>query len=184
MAENTDPLEAAQSASASERLVLELTKHDRALRGYLFSLLGCQNAVDEVLQEAALTIWRKADQYDPGRPFFPWAAKFAYFKALEYRKQNRRVAPQLSQETLEQILETASEVAVESAERCQALRHCLSRLANDDRKLLSERYDKGLQVQELASARSRSRKAVYNRIDRLRLKLAECISFRMKEMTA
>ena len=73
---------------------------------------------------------------------------------------------------------------MEDAERCQALRHCFARLAKDDRQLLGEQYNQGLQVKELAAARSRTIKAIYNRIDRLRLKLAERISFRMKETMA
>ena len=155
---------------------MELTKHDLALRHYLFSLLRCEHAVDEVLQEAALVIWRKATEYDPDRPFFPWAAKFAYFKALEYRRQRRRQLPSLSPETLQQILEAADENAFDAVDRCQALRQCVAKLRDEDRDLLCDRYDRGMMIKEIASARSKTAKAVYNRLDRIRLKLATCIT--------
>jgi RNA polymerase sigma-70 factor (ECF subfamily) len=55
-----------------------------------------QDAAEEVVQDVFLTIWRKADLFDPGRGAFrPWALQIAHFRVInELRRRGRR--PQLA----------------------------------------------------------------------------------------
>ena len=154
-----------------------MTRHDRAVRRYLFTLLTSDHAVDEVMQETALTLWEKIDEYDPSRPFFPWACRFAYFKVLEYRKRTRRDRLTFRQDVLDKIRDTAIEVAERQKDTEHALRRCLMRLNDFDRGLLRSRYEEGRRVVDLAEQYKRPVKHLYNRLDRLRQKLSRLHPF-------
>jgi RNA polymerase sigma factor (sigma-70 family) len=55
-----------------------------------------QDAAEEVVQDVFLTIWHKANTFDPGRGAFrPWALQIAHFRVInELRRRGRR--PQLA----------------------------------------------------------------------------------------
>ena len=41
----------------------------------------------EILQDTAVDLWRKFDQYDPVYPFAAWACRFAFRRVLKHRGQ-------------------------------------------------------------------------------------------------
>ncbi len=56
------------------------------LRAFLRTLLPTWEAVDDVLQEASVVMWKKLDQLEDEQGFLPWAKVIVRFKAqLEYR---------------------------------------------------------------------------------------------------
>jgi RNA polymerase sigma-70 factor (ECF subfamily) len=171
-------------SDANVQFVREMTRNDRALRGYLFTLLPCDHAVDEVMQETALALWRKIDQYDAEQPFLPWACRFAYFKALEYRRRKGQDRLNFRPDVLEQVSDAALEIAQGQGDMTHALRACLARLREADRRLLCCRYEEGQRVVDLADQLGRPVKSLYNRLDRLRQTLAECIRLRMREQAS
>ena len=67
-----------------------LTGCQSQLYAYICSLTGNSIAAQNVLQEANLVLWDKAGDYDPSRPFLPWAYTFAYMQVLAWRKKRRR----------------------------------------------------------------------------------------------
>ena len=87
--------------------VKALTHHDRDLRRYLYTLVMDELAVDEVMQETALTLWEHYAEYDNARPFMPWASRFAYFKVLERRRTVSRQRALLRDDVWELVQETA-----------------------------------------------------------------------------
>ncbi|MEM6469237.1 MAG: sigma-70 family RNA polymerase sigma factor [Planctomycetota bacterium] len=164
--------------------VVEMTRHDQGLRRYLFKLLLDMQAVDEVMQETALALWEKVDEYDPALPFFPWACRFAYFKVLEYRKRSKRDAVVLEQDVLERVSYAAVESERPNQDRHEALASCLSQLTENDRELLSRRYQDGLQIKKMAAMMETPVKRLYNRLDRLRQRLADCVATKVASQNA
>ena len=67
-----------------------LTGCQSQLYAYICSLTGNSIAAQNVLQEANLVLWDKAAEFDPSRPFLPWAYTFAYMQVLAWRKKRRR----------------------------------------------------------------------------------------------
>ena len=62
------------------------------IQSRLYSLSICTLIADgagalDVLQEANVVLWEKAHEYDPTRPFAPWAYRIAYLQVLAYRKR-------------------------------------------------------------------------------------------------
>lgn len=43
--------------------------------------------IDDVVQEALLSVHRKLASYDPGRPFMPWLAAIARFRFVDHLRQ-------------------------------------------------------------------------------------------------
>src|SRR4051812_13542352 len=71
-------------------VVQHITACQAALYAYVCSLLGTSAGAADVLQEANLVLWEKAMEYDPERPFLPWARRIAHFQVLAYRKRQSR----------------------------------------------------------------------------------------------
>ncbi len=72
------------------QFVERLTAAQSALYGSIHTLLAGQPDVADVLQETNRVLWRKADAYDPARPFLPWALTIARFEVLAHRKRQSR----------------------------------------------------------------------------------------------
>ncbi len=161
--------------------VKALTHHDRDLRRYLYALVMDELAVDEVMQETALTLWEHYAEYDTTRPFMPWACRFAYFKVLERRRTVSRQRALLRDDVWELVQETALSQLTSGSDREKALAGCLHHLSDADRELLRRRYLDGERVIDLADHLHKTVKNLYNRIDRLRLRLVDCIDLRLEK---
>ena len=59
-----------------------LMRHEPALRAFSRALLPDWNAVDEVIQEASVTLWEKFGQLRDEEGFLPWAKVVVRFKCL------------------------------------------------------------------------------------------------------
>lgn len=69
-------------------------QHEPALRGFSGSLLPDWDTVDEVIQEASLTVWQKFAQLDFEAGSLPWAKVIVPFKcllAIGSMRRNRHV---------------------------------------------------------------------------------------------
>ena len=47
------------------------------LSRYVYSMVRDRDAVDDVMQDLAVALWKKFDDYDPDRPFLPWSSASA-----------------------------------------------------------------------------------------------------------
>ena len=67
----------------TEDFIRLYASHERRLRRYVSPLMPQADAVDDVVQETAVALMRKFDEYDSAQPFFHWACRFAYFEVLQ-----------------------------------------------------------------------------------------------------
>ncbi len=51
--------------------------HERAVFGLLYALSGSVEDARDLTQDTFIRAWRRIDQYDPERPFAPWALMIA-----------------------------------------------------------------------------------------------------------
>ena len=66
----------------SAEFVTQITKVQRQLHAFILSMVWNPAEAEDVLQETNLVLWEKAAEYDPSRPFLPWAMRFAQFQAM------------------------------------------------------------------------------------------------------
>ncbi len=67
-----------------------LMRNEPALRAYSRSLLPDWHLVDEVIQEASVTLWEKFDQLRDEAGFLPWAKVVARFEVLGWLRDKGR----------------------------------------------------------------------------------------------
>ena len=163
------------SDKRTERLVALISVNQDDLYRYVYSLLPHTEDAKDVLQEALLAITGKFDEYDPSRPFLPWACKFAYYKVMQHRDQNQRQVRLFSTEVLELLAIERAEHAHVLQSRLAALEQCLDKLRPGDRELLRHRYHAKLSIDDIAARVGQSRRTLLRNLQRLRHSLFDCV---------
>ena len=160
----------------NEEFIRQLTAAQSSLWAYVFSLLPDHAGAQDVLQQTNLTLWRKADDFQPGSSFFAWASKAAYFHVLTYRRGMRRDRLVFNDDVFAYLAERQAERLAEApSEQVTALRGCLEKLPPHSRRLLECRYAPGASVKNLAEADGRSTAALSQVLYRIREALLSCI---------
>lgn len=164
------------TTTESAEIVGLLVRHQRDLLRFILPLVGCPEDAEDVLQEAAKAIWAKGNEYDRSRPFLPWARQFAMNQVLMHRR-SRRKSPWLAGDVIEQLAGRQQERDDLSEVRRVALRMCLQKLPEEDRRLIEGRYQGSNEtIQDVASATGRTANAIYKELGRIRRVLLECIT--------
>jgi RNA polymerase sigma-70 factor (ECF subfamily) len=165
-----------------ERFVRLFVEGQRQILRYVLTLVPDVDDAHEILQETALDLWRKFDQYDPAFPFAPWACRFAFRRVLKYREQKARRVKYLSVESLTQLAAERSEKDGILEERWRALQTCLQHLCEADRLVVEHRYSRQMSVAQIAELTGRNTSALYKALERIRRRLLECVNRRVQQM--
>jgi len=88
----------------TEEFISQFTRNERQIRYYIASLVANKSDVDDIMQEASSLLWKKYDQYDPDRPFLPWAMRFAYNAVRTYRQKLGTRRKYFSDELVEELV--------------------------------------------------------------------------------
>jgi RNA polymerase sigma-70 factor (ECF subfamily) len=153
-----------------------LMQHEPALRAFARSLLPNWTLVDEVIQEASLTLWQKFDQLDGEAGFLLWAKVVVRFKCLSEIGKLGRDRHVFSEGVLELLADEAASVdADEQAEAMKALRVCLLKFSKAHQELLLAPYSGEGRVKAIAEESGKSANALYKLLGRLREKLSVCV---------
>lgn len=164
-----------------EVFVARFAHYEPDLRRFLRSLLPTAVDTDEVLQQTAIVIWRKFDQYDPETSFMKWACVIARFEALAYRRKMARDRLVFREEVMELMAdEGARELETRNAEH-EALESCLTALPEKQRKFVTLAYTPGVKVKELAKEAGSTAAAFYMRLKRIRHQLMKCIESKLED---
>jgi RNA polymerase sigma-70 factor (ECF subfamily) len=156
-----------------------LLGHERELLRYVLPLVGNLDDARDVMQEAAVNLWDKFTEYDPGRPFLPWARRFAYYAALMYRRKHRRFAF-LTDELVESLTARQEQHEQHSEKRRRAMEQCLAQLTDEDRRLLDQRYaEMKVPMHRQAAESGQTVNVLYKALARIRRQLAECVTRRL-----
>lgn len=153
--------------------------HQERLRGLVALSIPGHDDVHDLVQEAFVDAWRGLPGFDTGRDFAPWLRTICrnrVRKFLRDRLPRRRRELALVDEAL-----LAAPEPPEDDRRLPALRACLGRLAEGQRRLLARRYRDGEPVQAIAEAIGRSPNAVSMLLLRLRSALVKCVAERLAE---
>jgi RNA polymerase sigma-70 factor, ECF subfamily len=153
--------------------IRELTTAQPSLWAYVFSLMPDHVVAQDILQQTNLTLWRKAEDFQPGTSFLAWASQVAYFHVLSARRGMRRDRLVFNDEVLAYLAERSAER--EPNDRLAALRGCLEKLPPPSRRLLESRYAPGASIKGMAEADGRKVAAVSQILYRIREKLLNCV---------
>jgi RNA polymerase sigma-70 factor (ECF subfamily) len=169
-------------SSRTELLVRLLSRHQEQLFRYIFTLLPHEEDARDVLQETSVALYRKFSDYDPEKPFLPWAYRFAYLEVLKQRERNQRGSKHLSRDLLDRLAREREQLEPVLEARLQALELCLRDLSAGDQDLIRRRYQEKNRTDELVRSSGASRRTFFRRLDRIRRHLWECINRRVAAM--
>jgi RNA polymerase sigma-70 factor (ECF subfamily) len=133
-------------------------RHSRLLFGLILRIVGDRAEAEEILQEAFVRVWTRAETYDArvGGPL-PWIVRLARNVAID-RLRARRVraaidAPAIDGAVAEAVPATdiqTPEAAVLAAERRRTLTDALAGLPAEQRRLIEAAFFEGYTHSELA----------------------------------
>lgn len=165
--------------SRHEEFVRLLLLHQKELFRYIVAFVPNLPDAQEVMQETAIALWRKFDQYDNHSPFGPWAKQFAHFEMLKFYRSRSKYMAFLSTDLIDQLAAERDRMEPALEERHAALRVCMEKLPADDRQLIEVRYGADQTLIQFADESQQSIHMIRKRLVRIRRKLLDCISRRL-----
>ena len=157
-------------------------RHEMALRNYARLILPDWGAVDDVLQDASITMWESRQRLRDVSGFLPWGKVIVRHKCFNAIAKMRRDRLVLDQDVLELIArEEEAEADSEDLIRIQhSLAECLGELTAERRELVLAPYCGAGAVKKLAEQGHKTPNALYKIIGRLRAKLSRCVEAKMR----
>ena len=161
--------------SDQERAVELLLSHRGMLLGYITSIVRDADLAEDVLQNVAVVVLKKAAAVQDDRQFPAWARRVARLEALTALRQRRR-SPELLDGAVLDLLEGHWAVTDwPAAPARKALRGCVERLSPYARQLITLRYVEGLPSRAVAERMNRPVNTVHVALSRTYKLLAECV---------
>src|SRR3569623_625518 len=156
-----------------------MTRHQRQIFGYIYTLVPDRHDAEDLLQETSLVICEKFDAFQEGTDFVAWACQIACWNVRRARQKYAPAKDIFDDDVLEAVASSAVTMGEELDHRHDALAHCLGKLHPRDRDLLLTRYEPGGGVAPAAQRSGRSLDAAYKALPRLRKLLHDCVTQRL-----
>ena len=126
-----------------KRLVALMTRHQRQIFSYIYTLVPNRYDAEDLLQETSVVICEKFDDFRPGTDFVAWACQIAYWRIRYSRQKFARSKVVFNDEVMEAVSHTAATMAEEVSPMQSALAQCLTKLNDRDRRMILTRYERG-----------------------------------------
>lgn len=169
---NTNSLPA---GDAQQRFLRHFLANEREVFRTVAAIVPNVEDARDVVQQVALALWERFDDYDPARPFAPWACAFAVNLARQWLTRQQRWQAVLNGNLANELIRRREELLTEMDSRFRHLEKCLNKLPADQRLLIEGYYQRRTPVDALAQEAGRTVDAVYKVLQRLRTALRACI---------
>jgi RNA polymerase sigma-70 factor, ECF subfamily len=144
---------------------------------YVVTLLPNRADAEEVFQQTSLVLWKKWQQFDPGRDFVRWACGIAHHEVQNFlRKHTARGRVYLNEDVLTEVAEARLDLHDVLEARRRALRQCLDRLKRSRRELLERCYAGRDSMKTIAENLGQPPNVLYMTLKRLRRSLYDCVN--------
>lgn len=180
---DTESYHSASKSAAQREFLKVFLVNEREIFRYIVALVPPTADAEEIVQQTAVVLWEKFDQYDRSRPFGPWACRFALNVARQWMARRQRWKALLDGELAEELALRREQLRPEFDARLEKLDHCLAKLPEKHRFLLEGYYFKQSSVETIAQQAQRTVDAVYKALHRIRLQLRECMERALQEET-
>ena len=161
--------------SQNARFVREFACHEAAIRGYVRRLVPSRADCDDVLQEVAMTLWEKFDEFEEGGNFRAWAFGFARYKVLSWLRDHGRRRMVLDSDVVAMIADESIEEDSLFDHQRHAFESCFKKLPGNQQVLMANAYRQDMKIQEVAATSGRSTAGFYQWLYRMRQMLLECV---------
>ncbi|QDT67045.1 sigma-70 family RNA polymerase sigma factor [Calycomorphotria hydatis] len=172
------------AASHSERQLLfnkEFAAAYWRIYACALAIVADKSDVEDVMQEVAVVLWKKFDQFEAGTSFASWACRVAYIAAKEHvRKKSKTAGVELTDEALSKLYQAHTGVLELLELRRSYLDECLSEMPSKDRAFVLKAVNRHGSVSKLARQYQQPAHQLYAKLNRLRKRLADCIGQKLK----
>jgi len=164
-----------KTVNRHEKFLRLFTANEPAIRAFVRRLVPSQADTDDILQEIAIVLWNKFDEFRVDGDFRTWAYGIARFKVLSWIRNRKRDRLMLANDVVEMIA-TESHRADEALQRQrELLEFCFDKIPPRDRELLMRAYQPDVIIQEVALSSGRTIAGFYQWLYRMRQILQECV---------
>ncbi|MCG8450564.1 MAG: sigma-70 family RNA polymerase sigma factor, partial [Pirellulales bacterium] len=146
------------------------------LFAFIHALVQNHADAEDVYQQVTMVLWKKFDSFTLGTNFSAWATKVAHNTARDFIRSRRRNAIAFSDEVIEAIASAYHQKRIwKASEASEALKKCLMKLTETDRRLVERCYSADRDFKSIAMEENRTVGAIYQAICRIRKKLYACV---------
>lgn len=179
MNENSD--QAASKPASQQEFLRVFLANEREILRYVVALVPNLGDAQEIVQQTAVVLWEKFDQYDAERPFAPWACRFALNVTRQWMARRQRWKALLESGLAEELALRREQLQSEFDARLVHLSHCLQKLPEDQRSLVDGYYFRQLDAATVSEQAGQTMDAFYKALQRIRRQLRDCIERAVRE---
>lgn len=151
---------------------------ERELLGYILTMVPSHSDALDVLQEAAVAMWQKYDEYQGIGSFRSWAYKFSHIQVLKYRERQRYrdwMLKPFDESVIAALVAAHHQHEPVLEIRRQALKQCLEKLTAEQNQLLRTRYWEKTTLRAAAERSGCSEDRLHRQLNKIREQLRICI---------
>lgn len=169
-----------EQVAAGDRTAFEEVYRRTSVKlfGVCLRILPTRQEAEEALQEAYLSVWRRANTFDAAKgSAMTWLITLTRNRAVDRLRSGGRIAAapiELADEVPDPA--PAASTLIEMSEDNRRLAYCLGTLASGDAQLIRTAFFEGSTYVELASRAAKPLGTIKSRIRRALLKLRDCLS--------
>lgn len=164
-----------QTEDRYQKFLRAFTTHEPAIRAFVRRLVPSRTDADDVLQEVAIVLWERFDDFREEGDFRSWACGIARFKALSRLRDLSRDRLVLSTDVVEMIAANSLDSEPQLQRERHMLELCFQKVSPKDQELLAKAYETGSQIRDVAELSGRSVHGFYQWLYRMRQTLLDCI---------
>lgn len=158
-----------------QQFVIKLTEAQPGLFAFILTLLPDRHAARDVLQETNVTLWEKADEFEPGTSFGAWASRIARFKVLSHFRDQGRDRHTFDEAALDRVANIAERSTEQVQDRLDALAECFKALSPEQQSLVNQRYHQEQSPTAIGEMLGQSSNRIRQSLFRIRLALMKCV---------
>ncbi len=151
------------------------TSDRQRLYRFIYSLAPCEADAEDIFQQTSIVLWKKFDDFDQEREFYPWACRVAFHCTLNFKRSAKRRRLILNDELIGLIADERIKTSARDRFRYDMLKECISLLLPKDQELVSNVYQDGVSIQAVAQKTNRAIQTIYNRMSLIRKQLLDCV---------
>jgi RNA polymerase sigma-70 factor, ECF subfamily len=165
----------------TEQLARLWTQSQSIVAAYVLALVRDSHLTDDIVQQVAVILVRKFEEYDPTKPFLPWVLGITKNVIAQSRVESAKSAYCFFDTRLVESIQAGFQDDIDSwASVRSALRHCLEKQTKRSLDVLRLRYTHDLKPQEIASRIGIDSGVVRVILHRARSTLRKCIQYRLR----
>jgi len=164
-----------ETMNRHEKFLRLFTANEPAIRAFVRNLVPSRIDADDVLQEVAIVLWNKFDEFRCDGDFRTWAYGIAKFKVLSWIRDQRRDRLMLANDVVEMIATDSHHMDHRLQRQRELLEFCFHKVSPRDRELLLQAYQPNSTIQDVALSSGRTVAGFYQWLYRMRQLLQECV---------